>query len=136
MNAARALARAGMDSASLREALHPVRPEEVWLWPASALVTRRWKGGVRGMTWGRLVLVHPEVLEGDPVRLGRLALHELVHVRQFSELGRLRFGARYLLDYLRGRLRGLGHRQAYLEIRFEVEARQAVEELGGGGRGG
>jgi hypothetical protein len=38
--------------------------------------------------------------------LARLLLHELVHVRQWRDAGPVRFLARYLGDYLRGRLRG------------------------------
>lgn len=52
----------------------------------------------------------------------RLRRHEYEHVLQFHELGRIRFLRRYLAEYLRWRLRGHGHRGAYLRISFEVLA--------------
>lgn len=51
-----------------------------------------------------------------------LMAHELVHVRQFSELGWARFLVRYTRSYLRGRLSGYGHMAAYRRIPLEVEA--------------
>ena len=51
-----------------------------------------------------------------------LLRHELVHVRQWRRYGVIGFSARYLADYLRGRLRGRNHHAAYLRIRFEIEA--------------
>lgn len=79
---------------------------------------RRLPPGARGMTLGRrMLLVRGH--EGNRA----LVAHELVHVTQFAERGRLRFLSRYLLDYGRnlGRLRT--HRQAYLAIPAEVDAR-------------
>jgi hypothetical protein len=70
------------------------------------------------MTLGSTVLMRRDHL-GDE----RLLAHELVHVRQWRELGVPRFLWRYLSDYFRGRLRGLNHRDAYLAIPLEVEAR-------------
>lgn len=80
-----------------------------------------WPRAVSAMTlpWG--IYVDPGVL-GLP-GLGRLLVHELVHVRQWRQLGIFRFLVRYLADYLLGRMRGLGHTQAYRGIRMEVEAR-------------
>ena len=51
-----------------------------------------------------------------------LMAHELVHVRQFKELGPVRFLARYLGSYMRYRLSGYGHMAAYRRIPLEVEA--------------
>ncbi len=51
-----------------------------------------------------------------------LLAHELVHVRQFGELGPVRFLARYVGSYLRYRLGGYGHMAAYRRIPLEVEA--------------
>ena len=52
----------------------------------------------------------------------RLLRHELVHVRQWRELGVVRFLVRYVGSYLRWRLRGYGHWAAYRRIPLEVEA--------------
>jgi len=134
VNAAKALARAGLDTDDLRLALHPIRPESVNLYPASPLLRSAWGERVSAMTLWRWVFVDPEVLNGDPARLGTLAIHELLHLRQISELGLARFLGRYLLDYLRGRLRRLGHQRSYEEIGLEREAREATARLGGMGR--
>ena len=70
------------------------------------------------MTLGSVVLMRRDHL-GDE---GLLA-HELVHVRQWRELGPPRFLWRYLSAYVKGRLGGMNHRDAYLAIPLEVEAR-------------
>lgn len=83
-----------------------------------------WRAGVRGVTLRRLVLADPQLLEGDPLRLARFVIHELVHVRQFAELGYFRFMFRYIGEYLTGRLSGQDHQTAYLAISAEEEARE------------
>ncbi len=74
--------------------------------------------GAQGMTVGRHVLLG-RGHEDRPV----LVAHELVHARQYAERGLVPFLARYLTDYLRNLLRLRSHRQAYLAIPAEVEAR-------------
>jgi hypothetical protein len=74
--------------------------------------------GVAGMTLGRWILLrrgHDHDRE--------LIAHELVHVRQWRELGATRFLVRYFGAYSRGRWRRLGHRAAYEAIPLEIEAR-------------
>jgi hypothetical protein len=56
-------------------------------------------------------------------------VHELVHVRQWSDYGALGFLRRYLGDYLGRRRRGAGHRMAYWSIRLEVEARSVASRF-------
>ena len=51
-----------------------------------------------------------------------LLTHELEHVRQYRELGVIRFLATYLRDYLRWRIRGYGHKAAYRRIPAEISA--------------
>jgi hypothetical protein len=70
------------------------------------------------MTLGRHILMRTEC-DGDERLLG----HELVHVRQWRELGVFWFLFCYLQAYFRGRLRGRGHWEAYAAIPLEVEAR-------------
>lgn len=62
---------------------------------------------------------------------GLLALlaHELVHVRQYRDMGAWRFRWAYLREYLTGRLRQLGHDGAYRNISFEREAREVEERV-------
>lgn len=76
--------------------------------------------GASGMTIGRLVL-----LRRDDDRSGsrELLAHELVHARQYTEAGVVRFLAGYLRDYLRGLVTLRSHRAAYLAIPAESAAR-------------
>ena len=53
-----------------------------------------------------------------------LLAHELVHVRQYRELGPWRFRWAYVREYLAGRARPLGHEAAYRNISFECAARE------------
>ena len=75
--------------------------------------------GVAAMTFGPVILVRRDHI-GDTALLA----HELVHVRQWRELGPARFLWRYLSAYARGRMTGLGHQRAYEAIPLEVEARK------------
>jgi hypothetical protein len=73
------------------------------------------------MTLGHTILVRREHA-GDEALLS----HEMVHVRQWEELGVPRFLWRYLSSYLKGRLGGLSHHDAYEAIPLEVEARRVA----------
>jgi hypothetical protein len=66
----------------------------------------------------------PDAIEGMA-----LIGHELMHSRQYRELGTWRFRMRYLASYFRNRLRGMSAREAYLEIPFEIEARAVEEQI-------
>ncbi len=83
----------------------------------------------------RVVVGGPVPPQADAITLGRtiivressadhagLMAHELVHVRQFAELGAARFFVRYVGSYLRFRLSAYGHMAAYRRIPLEVEA--------------
>jgi hypothetical protein len=74
--------------------------------------------GVAAMTLGRFVLLRRDHA-GDTALLA----HELVHVRQWRELGAVRFLWRYLGAYFCGRRNGLSHQRAYEAIPLEIEAR-------------
>ena len=73
--------------------------------------------GADAITLGSLVIVRRR--SADNTRLMR---HEQEHVRQWRDLGVVGFLRRYLGAYLRWRLRGYGHRAAYLRIPLEIEA--------------
>ena len=51
--------------------------------------------------------------------------HESKHLEQAKRAYILGFYIRYLYEYIKGRLSGLRHRQAYLNISYEKEARKA-----------
>ena len=65
-------------------------------------------------------------LRGPVDGLARTVIHELVHVRQFTEQGYLRFMIGYIGAYLRSRRDGSGHRSAYMDNPAEVEAREVT----------
>lgn len=73
--------------------------------------------GADAITLGSLIIVRRAAAGSES-----LLRHEQVHVRQWREHGVVRFLRRYVGAYLRWRLRGYGHRAAYLRIPFEVEA--------------
>lgn len=75
--------------------------------------------GTSGMTLGRWILV---TTDADHAGTRTLLAHELVHVRQWHELGAPRFLARYLASYLRHLVRHRRHHHAYRAIGLEVEA--------------
>ena len=128
MNVGRLLAETGRDSDELRVLIHPIQPNQIFLRTASPLMIKAWGPGIQAMTLGRSIFVDPKYLHGDMDRLARLVIHELVHVRQYYDFGFLGFLRRYA-DYLRGRRKGLSHRDAYMEIAMEVEARQIQSRL-------
>lgn len=68
----------------------------------------------------------------------RLLRHEEEHVRQWRELGYVRFLREYLGAYARWRRAGFGHQAAYRLIPLEVAAEAAAErfETGPGEPGG
>lgn len=52
-----------------------------------------------------------------------LRRHEETHVKQYQVYGVVGFLAIYLFEYVKGRLKGLSHFEAYQDITFEIEAR-------------
>ncbi len=118
----------GIDSLRVRLLIDPVEPDSVRVRTAPKLMRRFWGPGITAMTLSRTIFLDPKLMtkmQGRPLIL----VHELVHVRQWGELGILRFLWRYVSGYLRGRWQGLGHHAAYLAIPLEVEARAAERLL-------
>lgn len=79
------------DLANWREVLKPYFPElnlnHYW-------VVKIPLPGILGFTFYNFILLHPKAgLE--------VIAHELVHMRQVKRLGRLRFGLKYLWDWLK-----------------------------------
>ena len=79
---------------------------------------------VDGLTLGRWVLLRGDRIERQA---SSLIAHELVHVRQFAEMGVIGFLSRYLTEYVSGLIRYRSHRAAYENISFEIEARREAE---------
>jgi hypothetical protein len=103
--------------------------------PFARWLCRRFGAGA--VTFGRRVLCSAAAWQrlatnGDPGALA-LAAHEAVHVLQYRRDGFVPMLARYVWEYLRGRLAGLSHAAAYRAISYEREA-FAVEAAARGGR--
>ena len=77
-----------------------------------------------GMTIGRFVFLRDDNISKSG---SSLIAHELVHVRQFAEMGAFRFFSAYLSAYFKNLWRLKNHRQAYLQIPLEQEARAETE---------
>lgn len=80
-------------------------------------------GAAAGITLGRKVFVVDHLFDERGEIPLQLAVHEVAHVAQYLRDGHAGFLTRYLVDYARGRRRGLSDRDAYLAIPHEVEAR-------------
>ena len=78
-----------------------------------------------GMTVGRFVFLRGDRIDDYSTTL---LAHELVHVRQFAELGATRFLGSYIGSYLKNLAQLRNHREAYLAIPLEVEARREAQE--------
>lgn len=77
-----------------------------------------------GLTLGKFVLLRGDRIER---KASTLLAHELVHVRQFAELGPRRFITRYVGEYGRNLWKMRNHRAAYLAISLEEEARREAD---------
>jgi hypothetical protein len=73
--------------------------------------------GAAAITIGPVVSIRRARAEDE-----RLVRHELVHVRQWRELGFFGFLRIYLTSYVYWRLKGYGHWAAYRRIPLECEA--------------
>ena len=76
--------------------------------------------GVHGVTFRNHIFY---VYEKEHIP-ARLRIHEEEHVRQYQLYGTCGFLIVYLIEYIQGRLKGLSHNDAYLNITFEKEARK------------
>jgi hypothetical protein len=81
-------------------------------------------GPYLGLTLGRFVLLADM---GPATGTDLLLAHELVHVRQWTELGVAGFSYRYLRDFAVGLRRHRRWRIAYAQIEAEEEARRLTD---------
>ena len=129
MNPATVLTASGISPGQVSSTLGDLNLEQVDIRPAPGWLTRIWGEAVSAMAVRTTVYIRPDTLNADPSILGPLIVHELVHVHQWLQLGVVRFLWRYLGGYLKGRLAGLSHRDAYQAIPIEVEARETSDQL-------
>ncbi len=84
------------------------------------------------ITFGKRIYFTRGMLDGLAHRgLAGITLiaHELTHVRQYQEIGSIKFLYLYLRDYLRSRINGKDHYSAYLNVVFEQEAYACEREI-------
>ena len=114
------LVRAGLsETNAVRDV--PLRVAPPWL-------QRVWRGDVAAMTLPWVIYLSPSTfIRARTGKAGKLLAHEAAHLEQWGRLGMVRFGARYLTDYVSGRLAGLPHSTAYRAITLEREARTAAQ---------
>jgi hypothetical protein len=128
----------GIDPASLAEVMPRVDPTRVKVRVASKLFRWFWFEGIAAVALPTGIFVQPAVMErfragAEPERSGRLIVHELMHIEQWRRLGAFRHVSQYVGDYLRQRLSGIGHWEAYRAIRLEQEAREVAASVNIGG---
>jgi hypothetical protein len=104
-----------------------VDPEVTLVREARAWFEKVYLSNSVAIAFPHVIYFHSRVYRLPRSEVARLVVHELVHVSQWRSEGSLRFLALYLFDYLRGRVRRMGHRRAYAAIRYEVKAREAVD---------
>jgi hypothetical protein len=92
-------------------------------------VPRYVRGRPRGYVNRHRVYLASGWQDGADEEVLALLAHELVHVRQYRDLGAWRFRWAYLREYLSGRLVRLGHDAAYRNISFERVAREVEERV-------
>jgi len=82
-------------------------------------------GPFQGFAVGRNVwLTKPVEADGNSALLA----HELVHLRQWNELGVVGFSVRYLQDFFKGVRTHRNWMKAYSNINAEAEARQLTRD--------
>jgi hypothetical protein len=82
-------------------------------------------GPYHGMALARFVIMGCDFSHDGT---STLLAHELVHVRQWTELGIVGFGVRYLTQFMTGLYRTRSWAKAYRQIEAECEARALAEE--------
>jgi hypothetical protein len=92
-------------------------------------VPRYVRGRPAGYVNRQRIYLAAEWHEAEGVDALALLAHELVHVRQYQQLGAWRFRWAYLREYLSGRFRKLGHEAAYRNISFERAAREVEDRV-------
>lgn len=92
-------------------------------------VPRYVRGQPRGYVNRHRVYLASRWQDDTEAELLALLAHELVHVRQYRDIGAWRFRLAYLREYLAGRLRRQGHDAAYRNISFERAAREVEERV-------
>ncbi len=124
-----ALEAAGIDPASVQVVAPGVDLERLLVREASSLLEKLVLRRNAAIALPYVVYMHSRWYRRPRAQLARLVIHEAVHVSQWRQTGNLKYAATYAFDYLRGRLRRRGHYEAYQQIRYEVQARDATDKV-------
>lgn len=93
---------------------------------------------INGITIGRHIFVLPELVSRNRNNQKKLpedlVVHEIMHVIQYKKTGFVKFLYLYLRDYWKNlritkRWDAAARRQAYLDIPYETEAREAAHKF-------
>jgi hypothetical protein len=107
----------------LPEFENEVRRARLHAGPFARVLT--WVAGSSAIVYGRRIILAASAATtcgADAPAAADLLAHELTHVRQYRRYGMAAFLGRYVGEYLRSRLAGASHRDAYRGISFELEA--------------
>ena len=124
-----ALEAAGIDPASVQVVAPGVDLERLLVREASSLLEKLVLRRNAAIALPYVVYMHSRWYRRPRAQLARLVIHEAVHVSQWRQTGKLKYAATYACDYLRGRVRRRGHDEAYQQIRYEVQAREATDKV-------
>lgn len=78
--------------------------------------------GYTGITLWPFVVLRDNLKETGARQFAVLVNHERIHIKQQLETLVLFFYVLYLFFYIKGRIQGLSHQQAYMAIPFEKES--------------
>jgi hypothetical protein len=76
--------------------------------------------GARAITLWPLIFFEETTLDAID---NHTLLHELTHAAQLKEHGVIGFYWKYVMEYLKNRINGDNHWDAYYNLKFEIEAR-------------
>ena len=77
----------------------------------------------------RAITIYPYVFYADEKISSIIYIHEMVHVKQIEQDGFFKFYTLYLFYYLKNRYNSMTHKQAYLNVPYEIEARKATQNV-------
>lgn len=124
-----ALEAAGIDLSSVQAVAPGVDLERLLVREATSLFEKLILRRNAAIALPHVIYMHSRWYGRPRAQLGRLVVHEAIHVSQWRQTGNLKFVATYAFDYLRGRIRRRSHDQAYQQIRYEVQARDATNKV-------
>src|SRR5262249_37564116 len=75
------------------------------------------------------IYFEPVSYRTDTIEGVAVLAHEITHCRQYRAYGTWRFRLLYLSYYFKNLLRGMSRKEAYLNVPFEIEAREVEAQV-------